>query len=170
MKNFKPLFHEILWLIVCLIFTIAINFALLGKSLFEKDIDINLHDTYFIINKQHFLISFFIVFSFFVYFIKEKRHAFVRKWAFFIFLILGLSFSALITKASPLLSLLSTPANNGWTIYPPLSVIGKNQNILPKENFSSYFFTASNVLLAIQILIIASMLFATYEFGKSRNK
>jgi len=170
MQNNKPLLHEILWLIGCLAFTIAINFALLGKSIFEKDIDINLHDTYFVIRNQHFLICFFIIFSFFLYFIKENRHDFERKSALFIFLILGICFSALIAKANPLFSLLNTSAHNGWTVYPPLSVIGKNQDILPKEDLASYFFTASNILLAIQILVIALMLFATYKFGKSSHK
>ena len=105
MKNLKPLLIEALWLLGCITFTIIIDLALLGKGVFEKDIDINLHDTYFVIRNQHFLICLFIILSFFLYFIKENRHAFERKSAFFIFLILGLSFSTLITKARPPFSL-----------------------------------------------------------------
>lgn len=166
MKNFKPLLLEILWLIGCVLISYFLFFILLGNF----SLDINLHDTYFVLGSKVYLVWFSVLFAFPLYFIKEIRHSFNRKIPFIIFVILGFSFVALIVKASPLLSLLSTPATNGWTIYPPLSVMGKNQNILPKEDFLSYFFTASNVLLAIQILIIALMIFATYKFGKSRNK
>ncbi|RQO68366.1 hypothetical protein DBR40_20705 [Pedobacter sp. KBW01] len=82
--------------------------AFFGKAIFEKDIDINLHDTYFVIKDQHFLIWGFIIFSFILYFIKEKRYVFSRKLPYTIFLVLGLAFSILIMKAAPVVSFFNT--------------------------------------------------------------
>lgn len=165
MKN-KSLFHEILWLIACLIFTIAINFALLGKSVFEKDIDINLHDTYFIVKDQHILIWSFIVFSFILYFIKEKRQAFSRKLPYAIFLVLGLTFSILIMKAAPIVSFFN-PRQSGWTVYPPLQAKVKPE-VSPINEFVATFLTPFNGLLLLEVLVITLLLWATYRYAKSR--
>ncbi|RBQ04579.1 hypothetical protein DRW42_18285 [Pedobacter miscanthi] len=100
MKN-KPILQEVLWLLGCMSFTILTGFALFGKTIFSESIDLNLHDTYFVIANQHFLIWFFIVFSFILYFIKENRHSFHRKLPFAIFLTLGLGLSSVIIKVSP---------------------------------------------------------------------
>lgn len=119
MKN-KPLLQEILWILSCTVFTIIVGFALFGKTIFGDSVDLNLHDTYFVVTSQHFLIWFFIVFSFTLYFLKEKRHSFKRRLPFIIFLILGLGFSTLITKASPFFLFFPEIGKNGWTVYPSI--------------------------------------------------
>ncbi|WP_426327534.1 hypothetical protein [Pedobacter sp. R-06] len=169
MKN-KPLLLEILWILGCTIFTTIIGFALFGKTIFGDYVDLNLHDTYFVIANQHFLIWFFIVFSFIVYFTKENRHSFKRRLPFLIFLILGLGFSILIAKASPFFLFLPEIGKNGWTVYPPLSVHNSaTTDILPQEGFFSMLLTPINYLILLQIIVIALMLFAAYKYGKSSN-
>ncbi|NII85116.1 heme/copper-type cytochrome/quinol oxidase subunit 1 [Pedobacter sp. SG908] len=169
MKN-KPLLQEILWILSCTIFTIIIGFALFGKTIFSDSIDLNLHDTYFVVASQHFLIWFFIVFSFILYFLKEKRYSFNRKLPFLIFSILGLSFTALIIRATPLLAFLNFPSRRGWKIYPPLSLQTKSApDILPDEGFFSTFLTPINFLILFQIIVIALMLFAAYKYGKYKG-
>lgn len=168
MKN-KPILQEVLWLLGCMSFTILTGFALFGKTIFNESIDLNLQDTYFVIANQHFLIWFFIVFSFILYFIKEKRYSFNRKLPLYIFLILGLSFTALIIRATPLLAFLNSPLRRGWRIYPPLSLQAKStREILPEEGFISTFLTPINFLILFQIIVIALMLFAAYKFGKRK--
>ena len=166
MKN-KPILIEIVWLLGCIAITIIIGLLFFGKAIFEKDIDINLHDTYLIIKNQHFFICFFTFLSFSFYFIKEKRNSFNRKLAFFIFLTLGLSLNILIVKAGPIVAFFN-PWQSGWTVYPPLSVKAKPIEVSAIKGFASTFLTPFNALFAIQFLVIALMLFAAYKHGKSR--
>ncbi|KIA91360.1 hypothetical protein OC25_22285 [Pedobacter kyungheensis] len=160
MKN-KTLLHETLWLFGCLIVTIAVNFALLGKSLFEKDIDINLHDTYFIIKNHHFLLGFFIIFSFILFLIKESKRAFNRKIPFFIFLALGFGLVILIFKVDSIVFLLSELEARQITVA---------KEVAPsEEGIIAAILTPVNCILLIQTIAIAIMLFATYQHTKSRN-
>ncbi|MGM9477879.1 SMI1/KNR4 family protein [Pedobacter sp. GSP4] len=162
MKN-KPLLQEILWLLGCIAVSVIIGFCIFGKAIFEKDIDINLHDTYFVIANHHFLISFFLIISFTAYFIKEKRRSFKPRGPFLIFLFLGLCFVVLLTKASPIFSFFNSPLGSVWTVYPPLSAVATT----PKaESFTSTVFTLNNTLVVFQVLIITLMLFASYKHGK----
>lgn len=164
----KPILIEILWLLGCIAITIVIGLLFFGKAIFEKDIDINLHDTYFIVTNQHFFICFFTFFSFSLYFIKEKRNSFNRKLPFFIFLALGLGLNALLVKASPIVTFFN-PWRSGWTVYPPLSVKAKAIEVNAIKGFAATFLTPFNALLAIQFFVIVLMLFAVYKYGKSRG-
>jgi len=163
----KPILQETLWLTGCIAVTIIVGILFFGKAIFEKDVDINLHDTYFVIANQHFFICFFIFFSFVCYFIKENRYGFNRKLPLRIFLILGLGFNVLLVKMS-LIATFFNPWKSGWTVYPPLSVKAKPTEVNVINEFAATVFTPTNALLAIQILVIALMLRAAYKYGKRK--
>jgi len=163
----KPILQETLWLTGCIAVTIIVGILFFGKAIFEKDVDINLHDTYFVIANQHFFICFFIFFSFVGYFIKENRYGFNRKLPLRIFLILGLGFNVLLVKMS-LIATFFNPWKSGWTVYPPLSVKAKPTEVNVINEFAATVFTPTNALLAIQILVIALMLRAAYKYGKRK--
>ncbi|MNK32748.1 Cytochrome C and Quinol oxidase polypeptide I [compost metagenome] len=169
MLKTKNALIECFWLLGCVIFAILAGLAFFGKAVFEKDIDINLHDTYFVIKDQHILIWCFILFSFILYFIKEKRQGFRRKLPYFIFLVLGLAVSILLMRASPMVSFFN-PWQSGWTVYPPLSVKIKADTINPIKAFATDFLTPFNGLLLLQVLVITALLLATYRYTKNSNK
>ncbi|MBT2560391.1 hypothetical protein J7E50_04025 [Pedobacter sp. ISL-68] len=94
----KPILIEIAWLLGCAIIPHSIFFIILGNS----GLNINLHDTYFVIKNGYPLVWFSAIsIAFPLYFIKEGRHSFNRTLPFIIFLILGFGFNTLIAKASP---------------------------------------------------------------------
>jgi len=162
----NPILQETLWLAGCISFTTPIGLLFFGKAIFEKDIDINLHDTYFVIKKQHLLISFFIIISFFVYYFKEFKYSFSRKiqrsFIFFLGFILIL-FSSLAVQFLPLFN---PYQHNGWTVYPPLSVQPEPDQI--KQNFI-ILTMASKAVLILQIIIVFMMLSTAYKWGKSKR-
>ncbi|TCD21076.1 hypothetical protein EZ456_19275 [Pedobacter psychrodurus] len=163
----KPILIEIAWLLGCAVASYGILVIILGNF----GLGISLHDTYFVIKDQYYLIWLsFVLASFPIYFIKESRHSFKRRLPLFIFLILGLGFSSLIIKVSFIFLFLPEIGKNGWTVYPPLSVHNRaTTNILPQEGFLSIFLTPINYLILFQITVISLMLFATYKYGKSMN-
>ena len=166
MKN-KPLLQEILWILSCTIFTIIIGFAIFGKTIFSDSIDLNLHDTYFVIQSRHFLISFFVIISFFVYFFKELKHSFCRKIQRSFIFFLGFILILLASIAVQLLPFFNPYHNiNGWTIYPPLSAQPKINQY--EQNFIILTIVSKAVLI-LQIIIVSMMLSATYRWGRSKN-
>jgi heme/copper-type cytochrome/quinol oxidase subunit 1 len=166
MKN-EPLLHEILWILSCTIFTIIVGFVLFGKTIFSTSIDLNLHDTYFVIRSQHFLISFFIIISFFVYFFKELKYSFCRKIQRSFIFFLGFILILLASLAVQLLPFFNPYHNiNGWTIYPPLSMQPEiNQH---EQNFIILTIVSKAVLI-LQIIVVSMMLSVTYKWGRSKN-
>jgi len=167
MKN-KPLLQEILWLTGCISISLIIGLCLFGKTLFSDSIDINLHNTYFVIKKQHLLICFFNVITFFVYYFKEFKHAFCRKIQRSFIFFLGFVLILLASLAVQLLPFFNPYHNiNGWTVYPPLSI---QPEINQYEQNFIILTIVSKAVLILQIAVVTMMLSVTYKWGKSRNK
>lgn len=162
----KPILQETLWLTGCIAFTIIVGLIFFGKAIFSNSIDINLHDTYFVIKKQHLLISFFIIISLLVYYFKEFKYSFSRKiqrsFIFFLGFILIL-FASLVVQ---LLPFFNPYQHNGWTVYPPLSVQPELEQI--KQNFIILTIVSKAVLI-LQIAVVIMMLSVAYKWGKSKR-
>lgn len=162
MKN-KSL-EEILWLLACIAISIIIGLCIFGKTVF---IDINLHDTYFVIQKQHLLISFFIIISFFVYYFKEFKHSFRRKIQRSFIFFLGFILILLASVAVQLLPFFNPYHNiNGWTVYPPLAM---QSEINQYEQNIIILTIVSKTVLILQIIVVSMMLSVTYKWGRSKN-
>jgi heme/copper-type cytochrome/quinol oxidase subunit 1 len=167
MKN-KPILIEIVWLLGSFTFTILTGFTLFGKTIFNESIDLNLHDTYFVIQSRHFLISFFVIISFFVYFSKELKYSFCRKIQRSIILLLGFVLIIAAFLPVPVLSFLVSASSNNLTVYPPLSLIADNFKTQQESVFSLYKILYT-ILVTFQLLIIVVMLYVSYRWGRSKN-
>ena len=166
MKN-KSLLEEILWLLACIAISIIIGLCIFGKTVFIDSIDINLHDTYFVIKKQHLLISFFIIISFSVYYFKEFKHSFRRKIQRSFIFFLGFILILLASLAVQLLPFFNPYHNiNGWTVYPPLSA---QPEINQYEQNFIILTIVSKAVLILQIIVVSMMLSVTYKWGRSKN-
>jgi len=166
MKN-KLFLQEILWLLGCIAVAIIFGLCIFGKTVFNDSMDINLHDTYFVIKKQHLLVSFFIVICFFVYYFKEFKYSFCRKFQRSFIFLLGFILILLASLAVQLLPFFNPYHNsNGWTVYPPSSVQPKIDQF--QQNFIILTIISKAVLI-LQIIVVIMMLSVTYKWGKSKK-
>jgi heme/copper-type cytochrome/quinol oxidase subunit 1 len=159
----KPILIEIAWLLGCAIVSYYIFIIFLGNS----GLDINLHDTYFVVKTENMWISFFIIISFFVYYFKEIKYSFCRKIQRSFIFFLGFILIILASLAVQILPFFNPYHNvNGWTVYPPLSVQPKVEEIAYTVNIMTI---VSRALFVLQIITVAMMLSVTYKWGKSKK-
>lgn len=155
----KPIMTEIAWLLGCAAVSYYIFTMLLGNS----GLNINLHDTYFVVKAEHAWISFFIIISFFVYYFKELKYSFCRKIQRSFIFALGFILIILASLAIQLLPFFNPYHNISWTIYPPLSALPKIDQF--KQNF--FILTiVSKAVLILQIIIVSMMISVAYKYGK----
>ncbi len=135
---------------------------------FNHTIDVHLHDTYFVFSKLSLMITFFLLVSFGVFMIKEKRNSFSETFPNWKILIVG---CALIFDIAFLITQISTYAKvrvSGYTIYPPLSgLLGGEPLPAYTENIASKVLTIS--LILFQSLVILLLLYFTYKWGKGKR-
>lgn len=149
---------EIYWLIGTILFILIFNFTVLGIDCFnDTTIDINIHDTYFVIAKIHFFILFSFLIFYFIYFIRMLRRNFKNLTANLFFLIANIFAIILITQVISFINSFSEIA--GKTEYPPLS-----GGTIAHEGNEFGFLT--NSLLVIQILLIIFQSFVCYKTFK----
>ncbi|WP_157255399.1 hypothetical protein [Pedobacter sp. Leaf216] len=164
MKNPKPILIEIAWLLGCTILSYYMFIILLGTS----GLDINLHDTYFVVKTEHAWISFFVIISFFVYYFKELKYSYNRKIQRSFIFFLGFILILLASLALQILPFLNPYRNNnGWTVYPTLSIHPK---IDPFEQNITILAIVSKAVLIFQIIVVSMLLVLAYKCGKSKNK
>lgn len=146
---------EIYWLIGIIIFILIFNFTILGiDCLSDATIDINVHDTYFIIAKVHFFVLFTFLIFYFIYFIRMLRRNFKNLIANLFFLTVNIFVIILITQIISFINSISEIT--GKTEYPPLS----GGAVEHKGNEFGFF---SNSLLIFQILLIIFQSYVCYK-------
>ncbi|MEO6456507.1 MAG: hypothetical protein ABIN97_20695 [Ginsengibacter sp.] len=161
----KQILIEVLWLVLSLAITILFASFLFGWSFLRSDVNIHLHDTYFVISRWLILPLIFFLLVFIVYFIKEFRKSFSSTLANRVLTATGLILIVLLTF---LIQSFSQSLIGGWTLYPPLSVLGPDSISQMTQNPVTKVIT--NSLIVIQILVLVMLLFAAYQWGAHRRK
>lgn len=160
-KVSRQIFREFIWLTIFLVLTTALAFFLFGCNFLNSTFDIHLHDTYFVMAGLQILLPMFILVTFCVYFIKEFRNSFKRKFPNWILLISGLM---LIISLTLLIKLFSQFFTGGVTLYPPLSALGPDK--VPELTPEPVTQVITNIFTIIQFLILIMILFAVYRWGR----
>lgn len=159
MKN--KLKTEILYFLTAIVLTLIAFHFVFGLTNFktENSFDINIHDTYFVINKMDVLPYFSIACLYFFYAIRVMIQNDGNLIVTCIFIILNL---ILILISPPILSFVdSLSVDPGTTLYPPLSAVP------PVEIEENIFNTIYPFLYSIYITLVLFTAFGIYKFGKS---
>lgn len=146
---------EIYWLTGVILLIIILKFTILGKD-FSNDsvIDMNLHDTYFVIEKFHVLLFISNLIFFTVYLIRMFTSNFKNIIANLIFLISNISAIICLTQLISFIE--SVSVIPGSVEYPPLS----GGTIEVNGNDFGFFITT---LITLQIVLIFFQSFVSYK-------
>ncbi|PNQ72161.1 hypothetical protein C1T31_12605 [Hanstruepera neustonica] len=155
---------EIFWLIGTTILVLILNTLIFGIDGLKSDstLDINVHDTYFVIANFHFIILLGVVVFFGIYLIRTLRRNFKNLTSNLILMISTILLIIILNGISAIVENF-IQQTSGWTIYPPLSAgDGIEQEIEPKEN---NFGILSSVLFYTQILLLIFLTFCGFKTG-----
>jgi heme/copper-type cytochrome/quinol oxidase subunit 1 len=164
-KLSRQILTEALWLTFSLVLTVLLALFLLGSSFLTDDLDLHLHDTYFIFSKWFILAPLFLFVAFIIYFSKTFKQKFSKTLSNWILLVLGLT---LLISLTILIKMFSQFFIGGWTLYPPLSALGSDKIPEMTENPLTKFI--ANFLTVIQTIILFMLVFSVYRWGTNKQK
>ncbi len=145
---------EIFWLIGTVLFVLILNFLLFGIDGFksEPNIDINIHDTYFVIANFHFILLLSMLIFFVVYLLRMLRRNFKNLTANLIFMVTGLL--------------------NIWFLTGIISIINSYIEVteiteynLPFTN--NMFNNVATILYLIQLIIVVLIVYSGFKTGQN---
>ncbi|OQP47988.1 hypothetical protein [Niastella populi] len=164
MQKFKPLFFEIVWLGVILNATVLVAIFVFGWTFLGNHFDIRLHETYFTISSWKIVLPLFVLFTFFIFLVKEIRHQFNRKAPNIIMLIAGAILILLIATINKQVIISEMVYFGDRSVFPSLSAMNEAQM---KKAISPAMHVVSNSLTVIQFLVTLSMLYVAYKMGRN---
>jgi heme/copper-type cytochrome/quinol oxidase subunit 1 len=155
----KTLITEILFFLTAIVTSlITFHFAFGFTSIeTESVLDINVHDTYFVIEKRELFPLFSLLILYLFYFIKVCVQKFKNRQTLWIFSIISLT--TILICPSILGFVKSLATEPGWTVYPPLSAT----KVEIKENMFSRIYP--NLYFAYIALTMFGV-FVFYKLGK----
>ena len=162
MNSRNPILTELLWLAIAFIAAALICYFPFDSNARGILLDLQMHDTYFVISRATIIPPVFLLLTFVLYFIKEIRKRFSRKVPNTIVLISGLLLIVLLAFINKSIIVLGT--NYGWTAYPPLSMIPE---LGPKGAvLNPSAARLANALTVLQILVTVALLYVVFHWGR----
>ena len=160
--------REILWLVGTLLVGLVLNIVVFGINVFEASspIDINVHDTYFIIEDWTLIFVPSILLIVVVYLIRTLVYKFKNLTANLILMISTVLLIQAISEINLMLNLLSLGSSD-WTIVPPSSTDEIQSGMNSMKNSSK---TLSRVLFFTQTILIIFLAFCAYKTGQNHKR
>lgn len=155
---------ELFWFLGTLLITVILNLFLFGFEGFAKNstLDVNIHDTYFVIENKHIIITLTLLLLFIVYTVRALAKKFKNQVINVILILLTLALILLINSFAFLIEQL-VQATTSWTIYPPLSQL-ESEAQQPKSQYNNIN-VLSNLVFVIQILLLLWLMFISFITG-----
>jgi heme/copper-type cytochrome/quinol oxidase subunit 1 len=159
----KRIIIELIILIAIYLLAYFIWPVLFGTIYGNMALDINLHDTYFVMSAspwQMLILCTFSVLSILIYFIRAIVKRYKNNIVNIILIISNFVLIIMLIKIYRIILLLEQTMDSkvkGWTIYPPLSGLGNMPHpITGHPHFDSYMFIPITVFMLI--LVISSII------------
>lgn len=155
-SKFKTEFY---WFLIAITISILLFVSFYGIESIkgEIDLDLNFHDTYFVIKSFSLYFYLLSLLLFLVYLSRMAINRLNNLATNIAFLISAVFFSTQLTSVIILVDKMTV--FSGFTIYPPLSSLGPDS--VKGNSFETLFY----VLSALQFLVIASIVFITIRTG-----
>ncbi|MUV02960.1 hypothetical protein GN157_04485 [Flavobacterium rakeshii] len=147
---------ETIWLIILLLPCVFLY------SFEDPTIDINVHDTYFVIDHFPLILLLIVMPGFLIYGIRTLINKFRDKFINIVFILFTVLIALLWIEAIIINDKLSS--SGGWTLYPPLSA--QPQKI---EHEEYYFIANHTIMITIEVILILIALFTAYKTGKNKK-
>lgn len=141
------------------------NFVLFGNDGFKSDstLNINIHDTYFVIANVHIMLLFSVQIFFGVYLFRTLKRNFKNLTANLILMVSTILLILVLIRIESIVDALIQQTSS-WTIYPPLSAAENISEIEPNE---SDFKILANVLFLIQIVLLIFLTYCGFKTGRN---
>jgi len=165
-NKIKPYLTELIWLTVSLALTMLLAAFLFGWTFLKGDLDIHLQDTYFVFSSWLILTPLFLLVTFVLYFIKERRKSFSRTLPNWLTIISGLTLVLTLTLLIKQLSEFASVLTGGWTAYPPLSTLKDPEPELTKNPLITII---SNFFTVVQFIILTMVLYFAFRCGTQKK-
>lgn len=163
-KISSQLLLEFLWLTLSLVLTTFLALFFFGQSFLNGDLDLHLHDTYFVISKWLVLTPLLLTVTFLLYLIKTRFKKLKTIFSYWVIVISGLT---LIVSLTIIIKIVSQFATGGWTLYPPLSALGPDKiSELKPDPLSTLI---ANSLTIVQFVVLVITLVISYRLGTRRQ-
>ena len=158
---------ELFWFISTTILVLILNTLIFGFDGLKANaaLDINIHDTYFVLQNFHFIILLGVLVFFGVYLVRTLRSNFKNLTANLILMIATLLLILVLIGFDSILDAFIRQTTS-WSIYPPLSAGNVEQDFKPKETNLS---ALSSVLFFTKILLLISLAFCGFKTGQNYN-
>ncbi|WP_452225822.1 hypothetical protein [Lacinutrix cladophorae] len=159
---------EIFWLIGTTILVLILNTLIFGIDGLKSDstLDINIHDTYFVIANFHFILLLAVLVFFGIYLVRTLRKNFKNLTANLILIISTILLILVLIGIDSILDAFIRQTTS-WTIYPPLSAGEIEPEIEPKENNLEIL---SSVLFYTQILLLIFLAYCGFKTGRNYKR
>src|ERR1700748_893509 len=151
----RDILIELFWLMGILILSV-VGKVILSLVIGNEALDINLHDTYFVVDKINYFFTDLVFISFVVYVIRAIFTVYRAKNINILLILFNLFLIFfLIPLAFQVLAFIK-PSYNGWTIYPPLSALPKAQPVLFDYRLLVFkLFIVCEIILIIHLCFIS---------------
>lgn len=155
---------EIFWIlgtttVILILYILTFGFDGLKGS---TTLDINFHDTYFLISNFHFIVLLSVIIFFVVYIFRTLYSKYKNLTANVVLMISIIFLIIVLTETYSFIDNI-VKENSGWTVYPPLSASDVKVESRIEENS---FVNSSTIVLCLQTLLLLFLSFLGLKTGR----
>jgi len=162
MQKFKPVFIEVVWILIILNITVLISIFVFNWTFLGSNFDVRLQDKYFTIASWKIILPLFIFITFITFVVKEIRHQYTRKVPNIFLLCAGFILIILITTINKQIILSEITFFGGFISYPPLSQLAEGHG---NATLHPGIHVASNLLTVGQVIVTLCLMYVAFRMG-----